>query len=350
MAETSEAGERTFRYDRHGNRVQVEATFNRLREPHRGPYRYQVQHQFDAFGRVLRVRYPDLRVGTNPDQMALGDPSREVLSYSYDAGGNLKSILGLNTKINEQHPDESPNTIYLAHLGYDELGQKVRLIAGNFIETAYQYKPRSRRLANVNADHRDPFLRQQNKPARPFQRLDFTYDETGNVTELRNDAPHDNQMNGSVLVGHLLHSYQYDALDRLTQASGVVQTRNDWRYRYTQTFAYDDIHNITQKANASYRQVPDGAGGFRDDQVIREQTYDAIYTYAGPRPHAVSRTAEQLPDESQRHDRVYDYDASGNQRTWTFRGSTREIRWNEENLASEILIDTQTRSRNRLRR
>ncbi|WP_437622691.1 RHS repeat-associated core domain-containing protein [Sorangium sp. So ce1151] len=166
------------------------------------------------------------------------------------------------------------------------------------------------------------------------------------MTELRNDAPHDNQMNGSVLVGHLLHSYQYDALDRLTQASGVVQTRNDWRYRYTQTFAYDDIHNITQKANASYRQVPDNAGGFRDDHVIREQTYDAIYTYAGPRPHAVSRTAEQLPDESQRYDRVYDHDASGNQRTSTFRGSTREIRWNEENLASEILINTQTRSRN----
>lgn len=69
-----EAGERTFRYDRQSNRVQ--ATFHRLREPHRGPYRYQVQHQFDALGRVLRIRFPDLRLGTNPDQMALGNPSR----------------------------------------------------------------------------------------------------------------------------------------------------------------------------------------------------------------------------------------------------------------------------------
>ncbi|MGK3985797.1 SpvB/TcaC N-terminal domain-containing protein [Sorangium sp. So ce136] len=355
MTETSEAGERTFRYDRHGNRVQLQATFPRLREPHRGPYRYQVEHQFDSFGRVLRILFPDLRVGTNPDQMPLGDPSREVVSYSYDAGGNLKSILGLNTEINEQHPDESPNTIYLAHIGYDEFGQKVRLIAGNFIETTYQYKPRTRRLANVNADHRDPFLRQQNKPARPFQRLDYTYDEAGNVTELRNDAPFDNQMNGSVLVGNLKHTYQYDALDRLTQAAGVVQARSHERHRYTQAFEYDDIHNITRKTNKSLRQVPDSSpldgqdgevDGWRIDHVIPEQTYDANYTYAGPRPHAVTKTSELLHAESQRHDRDYQYDASGNQRTWTFRGATREIIWNEENLASEIKLFNQTRSKN----
>ncbi|WP_437635072.1 SpvB/TcaC N-terminal domain-containing protein [Sorangium sp. So ce854] len=355
MTETSEAGERTFRYDRHGNRVQLQVTFPRLREPHRGPYRYQVEHQFDAFGRVLRVLFPDLRVGTNPDQMPLGDPSREVLSYSYDAGGNLKSILGLNTQINEQHPDESPNTIYLAHIGYDEFGQKVRLIAGNFIETTYQYKPRTRRLANVNADHRDPFLRQQNKPARPFQRLAYTYDEAGNVTELRNDAQFDPQMNGSVLVGNLKHTYQYDALDRLTQATGVVQARSHERYRYAQAFEYDDIHNITRKTNQSWRQVPDTSpldgqdgevDGWRNDHVINEQAYDAIYSYDGPRPHAVTKTSERLHVETNRDDRVYQYDESGNQRTWTFRGATREIIWNEENLASEIKLFNQTRSKN----
>ncbi|WP_437956071.1 RHS repeat-associated core domain-containing protein [Sorangium sp. So ce119] len=42
----------------------------------------------------------------------------------------------------------------------------------------------------------------------------------------------------------------------------------------------------------------------------------------------------------------WEYDASGNQRTWAFRGATREIIWNEENLASEIKLFNQTRSKN----
>ena len=347
MKETSEAGERDFQYDRFGNESQLDVTFNRMREPQRGPYRYQVQHSYDSFGRLLRTRYPDLRVGTNPDQMALGDASREVVSYGYDAGGKLKNVFGLNTRINEQHPDESPNTVYLAQLGYDEFGQRVHQIAGNFIETQWVYKPRSRRLAELNADERDSVLRQQNRPARPFQRLRYRYDIVGNVTELRNDAPYDEQMNASVLVGNLKHSYQYDPLDRLTQASGVIQERRDWRYRYTEQFNYDDIHNVTKKVNQSFRQVPDGAGGFRDDYPIREQTYDADYTYAGPRPHAPTRIAEQLPAESTRFNRDYDYDASGNQTKWTYRGSsTREIKWNEEDLASQILINGQSLSKN----
>src|SRR5206468_2456514 len=127
--ERSEAGVRSFRYDRHGNITEREVTFNRLSQPdqnpHNVPYRYRISYEF---------------------------------------------------------------------------GQPVRLIAGNFIETHHAFKPRSRRLAGVSADEHDSVLRQHGQPARAFQRLDYTYDVTGNLTELRNDAPFDPGMHPSVFV------------------------------------------------------------------------------------------------------------------------------------------------------
>jgi RHS repeat-associated protein len=344
--ELSEAGERSFRYDRQGNVVELDATFTRLRQTNLAPYRYQIQREYDSFGRLLKIRYPDLRAESSAEIMALGDENREAVAYDYDAGGSLRSIMGLNTRVSDHHPDESPNTLYLAHLGYDEFGQRVRQISGNFIETRYDYKQRSRRLSNVSADHRDEFQRKKNEPARPFQRLDYTYDDAGNITEFRNDAPFVEHMNSSVLIGNLQHSYQYDSLDRLTRASGAVQVGPNWRNRYTQEFVYDDIHNITKKVNQSFRQVPDGHGGFRDDNVVHAQTYDSNYFYEGARPHAVTRTEEQLPAPAMPFFRDYEYDESGNQTLASFHSDRREIVWNEEDLVSEVRNHGQILSKN----
>jgi RHS repeat-associated protein len=351
--EQSEAGERRFRYDRHGNVAQRDTTFTRLsnppQNPHNVPYHYQVSYQYDSFQRLLETRYPDLRDPGPPPNIVpvvnLGDRSREVVTYLYDAGGNLQSVYGLNTQVDDKRPDVSPNTVYLAHQGYDEFGQKVRLIAGNFIETQFSYKERTRRLSTVSADHHDAFARQHGQAPRPFQRLDYTYDQTGNVTELRNDAPFDASMHPSVLVGTVKHTYQYDSLDRLVRADGTLQDDNNWRKRYAQEFVYDDIHNITTKTNESYRQKANSGGNFSDHQVVAEQTYIAEYQYSGPRPHAVTRTVEQPDGKNKIFNRDYSYDESGNQTGWTYPPNrSREVVWTSEDQIRDVLIDGHLRS------
>jgi hypothetical protein len=121
-------------------------------------------------------------------------------------------------------------------------------IAGNFIETQYTFKDRSRRVAEVDADEHDSFLRQHGMPARPFQRLAYTYDQTGNLTEFHNDAPFDPRMNPSVFVGTLQHDYEYDSLGRLLQARGTLQEEDHWRKRYSQDFAYSTATTTTTPA------------------------------------------------------------------------------------------------------
>ncbi|AUX25660.1 uncharacterized protein SOCEGT47_062090 [Sorangium cellulosum] len=51
----------------------------------------------------------------------------------------------------------------------------MRMVHGNGIETSYRYYEKSRRLEQINADHRDPYLVQRGRPARPFQRVRYDY-------------------------------------------------------------------------------------------------------------------------------------------------------------------------------
>ncbi|MGK3969879.1 DUF4951 domain-containing protein [Sorangium sp. So ce118] len=54
----------------------------------------------------------------------------EIVSYGYDHGGSVVSVVGENQQVNPQHPDEPVTTEYLRHIGYDEFGQRVRVVAG----------------------------------------------------------------------------------------------------------------------------------------------------------------------------------------------------------------------------
>ena len=123
VEEQSEAGKRTFWYDRLGNVAKLATEFPRLREPHRGPYQATMEYDFDWFGRLLSMKFPG--------------SGAEVVTYGYDRGGLVRSAVGTNTQINPQHPDEPPVTQYLLHIGYDEFEQRVRVVHGNGIATSY---------------------------------------------------------------------------------------------------------------------------------------------------------------------------------------------------------------------
>ncbi|HMA96097.1 MAG TPA: toxin TcdB middle/N-terminal domain-containing protein [Polyangiaceae bacterium] len=328
--EINEAGWRRFYYDELGNIATRESSFERMREPHLGPYQETVSYKYDPFGRVLQIRFP----GSN----------HEVVAYGYDKGGLVRSAFGLNTTINAQHPDESPLTIYFEHIGYDEFEQRVRTIHGNGLETSYSYDPNTRRLTEINADHRDPVLRQQAKPARPFQRLRYGYDAVGNILQANNIAPYDEQMNASVLVGTVNQAFTYDDLYQLKTATGLYQNRHDWRWGYTYSQSYDEIGNITQKVQDSYREKYENGGYVFDHNEIL-QSFRNEYEYNSGRPHAPSRVNEFVPPETQARVIALTYDASGNQTNRLYRNSEpRTITWDADDRVKVVNLNGQDMS------
>src|SRR5262249_9824525 len=153
----------------------------------------------DSFGRMLEMTFPGV--------------SAEVVRYGYDAGGQVTSARGLNTV--QKPPSKTPETVYLQHVGYDEMGKRTRQVAGNGIETRYLYEPDTRRLAQVNTDYRDPFQVVHNQGPLPLQRLRYAYDVMANVRSVANAVPVDSQ-NRPVLVSPTSFTYDYDRLYQLT--------------------------------------------------------------------------------------------------------------------------------------
>src|SRR5262249_34905845 len=159
----------------------------------------------------------------------------------------IQSIFGNRTIIETKGQPPPVHTDYVKHIGYDEFEQKRRAVAGNDIETKYDYDPVMRRLSNVFAKSRDPFLVKKNEPARTFQDLRYQYDDTGNITEIRNDAPFDDRPDATLLVATTKYNFAYDDLYQLRRSDGVLQERKQWQSRYFATQEYNEIGNVDRK-------------------------------------------------------------------------------------------------------
>ncbi|MGK4009229.1 RHS repeat-associated core domain-containing protein [Sorangium sp. So ce1036] len=330
--ETSAAGTRSYGYDRYGNVAELTAEFPRLREPHRGPYEATMRYAFDALGRMQELRFPG--------------SGEEVVRYGYDHGGLLITATGENQGINQQRPNEPRTTEYLKHIGYDEHGQRVRMVAGNGVETRYRYDESTRRLEDVDADHQSAQMRWMGRAPRPFQRLRYRYDLVGNLLELNNEVPYDESLGGSVMVAATQQRFQYDDLNQLTDASGIYQERGNEQERYNLGLKYDVLGNVEEKGQEVAKYASDGRGGWNKQYEIRESTYRNAYRYNGPRPHAPREVDEYVVAESQPRLRELRYDASGRQIEWRYRGSQqRSLEWDEDGRLVLVKENTQEISR-----
>ncbi|AUX48094.1 uncharacterized protein SOCE26_096240 [Sorangium cellulosum] len=232
------------------------------------------------------------------------------------------------------------------HIGCDEFGQRVRVVAGNGVETRYRYDESTRRMAEVNADHQDARMRSLGRPARPFQRLRYRYDLVGNVKELSNEVPLDESLGGSVMVAATQQRFEYDDLNQLKGASGSYQERRDAQLRYTLGLSYDAIGNVAEKGQEVSRYVPDGARGWKQQEPIRERTYRNEYRYTGPRPHAATEVDEYVVGESSPRLRELLYDASGNQVEWKYRTNPqRRLEWDDDGRLVSVQENRQELSR-----
>lgn len=255
------------------------------------PSVFETKYQFDTFGRLLKLTYPD----------------GEVLTNTYDSGGNLLATQGIK---NGYRYD------YLKRLNYDKFEQRVMLEAGNNVKTAYTYNAQTRRLSTLTSGKGQGNL---------FQNLAYGYDKVGNVLGLQNqvDIPPPSSYGGPTN-----QTFVYDELYRLTHAEGTFQYSPNKTHTYKLDMGYDSIHNIQTKNQLHTLVQP-------STQAITQKktTYNWTYAYgaSGPssvRPHAPTHIGE----------RTYTYDANGNQLGWTHdkNGTKRTILWNEENRAEEI--------------
>jgi len=313
--ETSEAGVKEYEYDALGNVNEETWTLNQVGST--STTARTLAYDYDSFGRLLKVYYPGV--------------SAEVVSYGYDAGGNLDTVTGV-TKTGS-------TTKYVQHIGYDEFGARSLVTFGNGITTKYTYDPTSRRLTGINASERDPALVQANKPARPFQQVSYQYDPLGNVTQIANTAPVDATQTGSVKVGPATENFSYDDLYQLKTADGLQQTSATNRYHYGASMTYDSINNVVQKSQLSETQTLSGST-VTQTTTRTDQTYTSAYVYPiGGRPHAPSEVNDTVPGSSTPVKRSFVYDKSGNQSSWqrtTGTPLTRTVKYSDDNRATQV--------------
>lgn len=188
---------------------------------------WTTDYLFDTFGRLQRLSYPD----------------GEVLSFAYDAGGNVMFAQGAK---------QGQLFNYLTRLEYDKFEQRAYLAYGNGIHTQYSYNDQNRRLSTLQAGGQ----------GRTLQNLAYRYDNVGNILGLNNRVqipPHDRDADGRPTVqslgyndpygygGPTAQSFVYDDLYRLTQAKGTYDFAPNKRDQYSLTMAYDGLQNIAAK-------------------------------------------------------------------------------------------------------
>ena len=124
-----------------------------------------------------------------------------------------------------------PPTVFIKKIDYNAMGQKTRIEYGNGVITTNTYDPlnlRLKRIYSVNAS------------GMVLQDLSYTYDSAGNILSIADALNTSSQ------------TFQYDALNRLTQAVGSTYG--------TKTYQYDPIGNIVQKDGKIYSYAEGGAG------------------------------------------------------------------------------------------
>ncbi len=260
---------------------------------------------YDALNRLTTKHYP-----TGPDivltyDLATSSNSKGRLSTMTDAGGQIvynydnmgrtisstRTIDGVSYPLSFgykqgrldsiTYPDNEKVTYgydsvgnltstggYATYNGYNALSQPGTIMFGNHVVTSYQYYPSNNRLLSIATV----------KGTTNLQNFNYHYDNVGNLKNINdgNNNP--------------LQSFEYDELNRLHTAGST--TYGAFLYDY------DQIGNILTKE-------------------------DVVYTYGGPRPHAVTSLS---------NGKIYSYDANGN----IVSDGQRTITYNYDNMPTTV--------------
>ena len=199
---------------------------------HSEVYQFSMLYQYDSWGRMLTMTYPD----------------NEEITYTYQWGGDLRSMHGVK---------DSNHRTYIREIRYNPFGQKKQVNYGNGTQAQYSY----------DALHRLAHLRSFDSLGNLMQDIDYTFDNASNVTRIVNNAGVVNTLGGAYE-----NTYNYDVLHRLKESYGGGAIGN---------------YNTYLTYSPSGRLI----GKFRDNNsVTLSATVDMAYGYCDDyQPHAVKR-------------------------------------------------------------
>ncbi|HEX6100516.1 MAG TPA: SpvB/TcaC N-terminal domain-containing protein [Thermoanaerobaculia bacterium] len=270
--------------------------------------------QYDALNRVTQVTRADA----------------SVVTPRYNEANLLDAI---DVRIRGAAP---PPTPFIRNIDYDAKGQRTRVVygndGGNDVVTEYSYDPLTYRLTRALTNRPASGA----LPAAKLQDLNYTYDPTGHIVAIRDDAQQNVFFDNAVAAPHAL--YEYDALYRLTYAEGRELAANaagvqpDHQQiprrplphandaaavrRYEQRYRYDRAGNLEQMRHSS--------GGV--DFWTRRYDYAA----ASNRLLSTSRPGD---GPAAPYSATYDYDAFGNM---TRIPGILDLRFNEHEHLEEV--------------
>lgn len=296
----------------YGKMGEVTKTRRTMIVPNQAIATYVTQWAYDSHNRLLEMIYPD----------------EEKVTYTYDLGGQLTNV----------HGYKSYGYDYVNRIGYDKFGQRTYMKYCNGAETFYTYDPQRRRLQNLKV----------NAGGNTIMDNTYTYDAVSNVLSVANGAA---LPQSGKAGGQMSHNYTYDALYRLTSATGTYTGADSKTASYTLALGYDNMHRITSKSQHLTQ------GNMQFDGTLNVG-YDLTYTYGQEdgkkfqldNVSDVNYRTEATPDENQktRNSHAYEYDANGNlvyvntgrtkkDGTTDEKAHERKLKWDEENrlLASD---------------
>ncbi|MDQ2180187.1 RHS repeat domain-containing protein [Marinifilum sp. D714] len=203
-------------------------------------------------------------------------PDGSVETYQYNKAGLLESM-------------SSGGKAYINNINYNEKGQRTDIYYANGSKTKYEYDAKTFRLTRL--------LTSRNTGKDILQDLNYTYDPVGNIVEQVDKAQQTFYYSNSVIEPK--GQYEYDALYRLTKATGrelnslAMPTHSDFAnniglpntaanamQNYTHNYSYDQLGNM-EKVNAEgswtrnyfYNAHNNYLLGHTDG--VNEYTYDA---------------------------------------------------------------------------
>jgi len=279
------SGTRDFQYGKLGETTKETRTLFTYTST--DPKTYVTQYRYDTWNRLRELTYPD----------------GEVLTHTYDAGGQLLSLQGAKGDYNYD---------YLKALTYDKFGQRVFAKYANDTTSTYSYEEERRRLSQLNTANTE----------RTFMQNTYAYDAMQNILNVSNHAAAGTGSDG--FGGETSQNFTYDNLYQLINAEGTWTNRQGHQHQYDLAMSYDSIGNIKAKTQL-HERLPDGG-----DKWIEQQgtTYDWTYAHNAVQPHAPTHIGN----------RTFTYDANGNQKGWenTQNATKRVIEWDEENRITTV--------------
>ncbi len=172
-----------------------------------------------------------------------------VVHYAYNEANLLE-------RVTVSVRGASVPTTFVRSLAYDAKGQRQRVEFGNGVVTEYTYDRLTFRVTNIRSTRPEPQAR--------LQDLHYTYDPTGNITAIRDEAQQRVFFANAIVTA--ASDYTYDAVYQLVEATGrehvgqLASPQTTWdggfrvdlphphdgraMRRYTEHYEYDDVGNV----------------------------------------------------------------------------------------------------------